>query len=100
MMAVLLALTVGGGYFGCAVIARHRAQTTADLAALAAAVRLGYGATAACTQASALAHAMRMVVTQCAVENLDVVVTIDAPLAFRALASAPRAPPPRRSGRR
>ena len=43
MMAILLAITVGGVYIGSAVIARHRAQAAADLAALAAAARLPAG---------------------------------------------------------
>jgi secretion/DNA translocation related TadE-like protein len=89
MMAVLVTLTAFGGYIGSAVIARHRAQAAADLAALAAAVHLAEGVDAACTQASALARAMRTVVTQCAVEDLDVVVTVDAPLAFMRLAVGP-----------
>ncbi|HJT91410.1 MAG TPA: pilus assembly protein TadG-related protein, partial [Mycobacterium sp.] len=40
MVAVLLAVTLGGVYLGSAVIARHRAQAAADLASLAAAGRL------------------------------------------------------------
>jgi secretion/DNA translocation related TadE-like protein len=82
MMAVLLAITVGGVYVGSAVIARHRAQAAADLAALAAAVHLADGTDAACAQATALAQAMRTAITQCVVEDLDVVVTVDAPLTF------------------
>ena len=66
-------------YVGSAVIARHRAQAAADLAALAAAVHLADGT--ACTKASAVARAMRTAVTQCVVEDLDVIVTVDAPLA-------------------
>jgi secretion/DNA translocation related TadE-like protein len=89
MMAVLLAITVGGVYVGSAVIARHRAQAAADLAALAAAAHLADGTAAACTQASAVAHAMRTAVTECEVEDLDVVVTVDAPLAFGRLAIGP-----------
>jgi secretion/DNA translocation related TadE-like protein len=98
MMAVLLALTAGGGYVGSAVIARHRAQAAADLAALAAAVHLAEGADAACTGASVLARAMRTVVTECVVEDLDLVVTVDAPFALgrlgvgRARASARAGP--------
>ena len=99
MMAVLLALTAGGGYLGSAVIARHRAQAAADLAALAAAVHLAAGVDAACTQAFALARAMRAVVTECVVEDLDVVVTVDAPVAFGRLAVGPGARQcPRRTG--
>jgi secretion/DNA translocation related TadE-like protein len=77
MMAVLLAITIGGVYVGSAVIARHRAQTAADLAAVAAAVHLGAGTGAACSQASALARAMGTVVTQCVVEDLDVVIIVE-----------------------
>jgi secretion/DNA translocation related TadE-like protein len=76
MMAVLLAITTGGVSVGCAVIARHRAQAAADLAALAGAQHLADGTGAACSQASALAQAMRAAVTQCLVEDLDVVVTV------------------------
>jgi secretion/DNA translocation related TadE-like protein len=77
MMAVLLAITIGGVYVGSAVIARHRAQAAADLAALAAAVHLADGTAAACSQAFALARAMSTAVTQCVVEELDVVVTVE-----------------------
>jgi secretion/DNA translocation related TadE-like protein len=82
MMAVLLAFTVGGVYVGSAVIARHRAQAAADLASLAAAGRLAEGADAACAQASVVAQAMRTAVTQCVIEDLDVVVTVEAPVAL------------------
>jgi secretion/DNA translocation related TadE-like protein len=77
MIAVLLAITVGGVYVGSAVIARHRAQAAADLAALAAAVRVADGTDAACMQASVLARAMNTAVTKCVVEDLDVVVTVE-----------------------
>jgi secretion/DNA translocation related TadE-like protein len=82
MMAVLLAITTGGVYVGSAVIARHRAQAAADLAALAAAARLADGADAACGQASMVAQAMHTMVTQCVVDELDVVVTAEAPVAL------------------
>jgi secretion/DNA translocation related TadE-like protein len=89
MMAVLLALTVGGVYLGSAVIARHRAQAAADLAALAAAVHLADGTGAACTRAAASALAMHTVLTQCAVEDLDVIVTVDASVAFGRMGIGP-----------
>jgi secretion/DNA translocation related TadE-like protein len=82
MMAVLLAITTGGVCVGAAVIARHRAQASADLAALAAAGRLADGAGQACAQASALATVMRTTATQCTVDELDVIVTVDAPVSF------------------
>jgi secretion/DNA translocation related TadE-like protein len=77
-MAVLLAVTVGGAYVGSAVIARHRAQAAADLAALGAAARLVAGTDAACAQASAVAGAMRTVIADCVVDGLDVVVAVEA----------------------
>jgi len=77
MMVVLLAATIGGVYLGAAVIARHRAQAAADLAALAAAGRLARGAGAACAQASAVAEAMNAGLAKCEVHELDVVVSID-----------------------
>jgi secretion/DNA translocation related TadE-like protein len=89
MMAVLLAITVGGVYVGSAVIARHRAQAAADLAALAAALHLAGGPGAACAQASAVARAMRTAVSQCAVDDLDVVVTVEVPVSFGRIGIGP-----------
>ncbi len=76
MMAVLLAVTIGGFHIGSAVIARHRAQAAADLSALAAAATVPDGADAACGRASVIASAMRVGVVDCAVDGLDVVVTV------------------------
>jgi secretion/DNA translocation related TadE-like protein len=82
MMALLMAIATGGVYVGSAVVTRHRAQAAADLAALGAAVHLADGTGAACTRASALARAMRTAVTGCVVEDLDVIVTVDAPVSL------------------
>jgi secretion/DNA translocation related TadE-like protein len=82
MMTVLLAVTIGGLYLGSAVIARHRAQAAADLASLAAAGRLADGTDAACAHASGVARAMQTAVTRCEVDELDVVVTVEAPVAL------------------
>jgi secretion/DNA translocation related TadE-like protein len=89
MMAVLLAITVGGSYVGSAVIARHRAQAAADLSALAAATHLADGPAAACAQASAIARAMRTTIATCAVEDLDVVVTVETSLPLRTIGLGP-----------
>ena len=78
MIALLLAITAGGVYVGSAIVARHRAQAAADLAALAAAAQLATGADAACRQASTIARAMHSGLTQCVVDELDVVVTVEA----------------------
>jgi secretion/DNA translocation related TadE-like protein len=77
MVVVLLTVTGGSAYLGAAVVARHRAQAAADLAALAAAARVPAGAAAACAQASALARAMRTSPAGCALDDLDVVVTVE-----------------------
>lgn len=76
MITVLLAVTTAFTYLGCAVAARHRAQSAADLAALAAAGRIASGRDTACAQASAVAHEMRTAVVDCVVDGLDVVVTV------------------------
>ena len=58
MIVALVAITAGSAHIGAAVIARHRAQAAADLAALAAAAYLPTGMQSACAQASALAARM------------------------------------------
>jgi secretion/DNA translocation related TadE-like protein len=77
MMALILAVVGAAMVVGSAVIARHRAQSAADLAALAAAGRLADGQNTACGWAVSLADQMNARVTACAVESLDVVVTVE-----------------------
>lgn len=77
MVAVLLSITCGGAYLGAAVVARHRAQAAADLAALAGAGRLPAGADTACGRAKAVAHELRISDIDCTVHGLDVVVTVE-----------------------
>lgn len=77
MLALLMSIALGVMVFGTAVVARHRAQAAADLAALAAAGRLASGSAAACAAASSVAGAMRSTITTCRVEQLDVVVGVD-----------------------
>jgi secretion/DNA translocation related TadE-like protein len=88
MLAVLLCVTGAGAYVGSVVVARHRAQAAADLAALAAAARLPSGAAAACERATAVARAMRVGDTRCGVDGLDVVVTVEVAVAFTGAARA------------
>ena len=89
MMAVLLTVTAGGIYIGSAVVARHRAQSAADMAALAAALRLPEGAELACGQASVIAKAMKVDLAACEVDELDVVVTVHAGPARAAARAGP-----------
>jgi secretion/DNA translocation related TadE-like protein len=77
MMAMILAVTGAAVVVGTAVIARHRAQSAADLAALAAAGRLAAGQGTACGWAVSVAERMDASVTACTVTALDVVVTVD-----------------------
>jgi secretion/DNA translocation related TadE-like protein len=77
MVVVLLTVTVGAAYLGAAVVARHRAQAAADLAALAAAARVPAGAESACTQATVIVDAMGAALTGCAIEDLDAVITTE-----------------------
>ena len=88
MIAVLLYCTGIEAYLGSAVVARHRAQATADLAALTAASRLPAGAAAACASATAVAHKMRVHTVQCEAESLDIVVGVDVATAFVGTAHA------------
>jgi len=81
MVAVLLSITCGAGYLGAAVVARHRAQAAADLAALSAAAGMAAGPETACERATAVARAMRTSVTGCVLDGLDIVVTVEARLA-------------------
>ena len=75
-MSVTIALVT----IGAAALARHRAQTAADLGALAAALTLPAGAGSACDRARELVNAMRMSTAHCAIERLDVVVTVAVPV--------------------
>jgi secretion/DNA translocation related TadE-like protein len=82
MVAVLLSITGGSAYLGSAVVARHRAQAAADLAALAAAARLPAGSETACAQATVVAREMRVDGIRCAVDDLDVIVTVEVRVAI------------------
>ena len=62
--------------YGTAVVGRHRAETAADLAALAAAVRATDGDAGACATASAVAAGNGGVLRGCRVVGADVEVTV------------------------
>lgn len=83
LVGVLIAVTAGVAVLGAAVIARHRAQAAADLAAHAAATGLPAGQRFACAQAASVAAAMGTALAGCVVEGLDAVVTIDAETGVR-----------------
>lgn len=83
MVATLATVAIGGLMIGAVVAARHRAQSAADLAALAAAARVPAGVAAACSQARSVGGAMHAVVLACEVDGLDVVVAVGVPVGGR-----------------
>jgi secretion/DNA translocation related TadE-like protein len=88
MIAVLLFVAGAGARLGSVIVARHRAQAAADLAALAAAARLPQGGSAACARATVVAREMRVGGIECQVDGLDVVITAEVPVAFAGVARA------------
>ena len=72
---------------GSAVIARHRAATAADLAALAAAVRVLDGAAAACAAGREIAVRNGGSLTRCVLSGDDVEVEVTRPLVLGSLGS-------------
>lgn len=96
MIALVMAVAVAGVRVGSAVVARHRAQSAADLAALAAAARLPSGPAAACQGALEVSRAMGAELADCAVAQLDVVIAVvvmaGGPIGGRARASARAGP--------
>ncbi|QBJ97018.1 pilus assembly protein TadE [Rhodococcus sp. ABRD24] len=73
-LAVLVAVTTGLLHFGGAVSARHRAQSAADLSALAAASALSSGDESACGAAASIITRMGVELARCTVDGWDVVV--------------------------
>ena len=82
LIVVLIGLLTGAAAVGAVVIGRHRVQSAADLAALAAAGALAAGPGQSCSRAAAVAEAMDSRVGQCSVERLDVVVDVEVPVRF------------------
>jgi secretion/DNA translocation related TadE-like protein len=72
----LLAVALLMVQFGTVVAARHTAQSAADLAALAAAAELERGNGSACAEAARIAGQMKVRVSDCEIEEWDVVVTV------------------------
>ena len=75
---ICVLVSVGFAAAGAAVVARHRAQTAADLAALAAAVHAAEGREGACEHARRIASANGSRLVSCRVDGLDVTVTTEA----------------------
>jgi len=76
----LIAVTVALAHVGSGVLARHRAQSAADLAALAAAAESVRGTERACSAAGEVAGRVRATVRDCRIDGWDVVVTVTVPV--------------------
>lgn len=73
-LAALVVVTAALVHVGGVVVSRHRAQSAADLAALAAAYALDGGGESACAAASSIADRMRVELAHCSVDGWQVVV--------------------------
>jgi secretion/DNA translocation related TadE-like protein len=80
MLAALVVVALAVAQVGAAVVARHRAQAAADLAALAGAGQLAGGQVTACGMAEAVVTAMRAGAAGCSVQGLDVTVHVTVPV--------------------
>lgn len=74
---VLLAAALAGVTIGAAHLARHQAQSAADLGALAGAARALAGADVACGRAEEIVSANRARLTSCALEGLELTITVE-----------------------
>jgi secretion/DNA translocation related TadE-like protein len=74
---VLLLAGLAGAAVGAAHVARHRAQTAADLAALAGAAHAIEGSDPACARAAEIAAANGARVATCHLDGLDLTVTVE-----------------------
>ena len=81
-VAVIMIVFLVGLHLGAAVIARHRAEAAADLAALAAAGLAVEGTEAACARADEIAGAMGGTVTDCRLAGWDALVEVRVPISI------------------
>jgi len=75
-VAVLLSVAVFGLHLGGAMIARHQAESAADLAALAGAAAVVSGERQACAQAQRVTDRMRVRLVSCEARGWDVLVEV------------------------
>jgi secretion/DNA translocation related TadE-like protein len=73
-IAVLTSMAVFGLHLGEAMVARHQAESAADLAALAGAAGAVAGEQYACAQARRVTDRMRVQLAACQMNGLDVLV--------------------------
>jgi secretion/DNA translocation related TadE-like protein len=89
LLAVVVAATLVVLALGVVQVTRHRAESAADLAALAAAHHALEGREAACHAARKVAEAQRARLDRCALDGLDAVVRVTVPLPGRLAAFGP-----------
>ena len=77
-IAVLVSMAVFGLRLGEAVLARHQAESAADLAALAGAGQVLAGEQYACAQARRVTDRMRVQLESCQINGWDVLVDVTA----------------------
>lgn len=77
-IAVLMSLAVFGLHLGAAMVARHQAESAADLAALAGAATVVAGERDACAQARRVTDRMRVQLVSCRTQEWDVLVDVAA----------------------
>lgn len=78
-VAALAGVAVLGCWLGAAVVARHRAESAADLAALAAASHAAEGPAQACERARWIADRMAVSLLTCRWQRLDAFIEVQAP---------------------
>lgn len=76
LIGALVSVSLGAIHVGAAVLARHRAQSAADLSVLAAAGWLPAGKEFACRGADRVSGAMGAQVQGCEVDGLDVSISV------------------------
>jgi len=78
VIAVLAGMAVFGLHLGEALVARHHAESAADLAALAAAAHVLPGEQYACSQGRRVTDRMRVDLVSCRIQGWDVLVDVTA----------------------
>lgn len=86
--ASMLAILLIGLQLAGAVIARHRAEAAADVAALAGAAAVLLDVGAACSRAGEIAAANGARLTGCAIQEMDLTVTVAVPVSLGILGGA------------
>ena len=87
---VVIVVAQAFAMIGSATVAQHRAQTAADLAALAAAMTVLDGEAAACARAAEVSTRNGASLVACHLDGFDVIVTVEVAAAGLPLAGAAR----------